>query len=321
MEFETGSVLCENETKAAMRSIVCRVYREWSRSLVKVTPTRSGTVVKGEHGTVYSLPATLWEFEQSVAAETLWATRVQLDVAESLVNLRCFEYDPNPTRKGESRRTFERQQNSRAFMLNDEGLYPNFYFNYSHEPIHENLEAERNFFAWFDWMGNPSASDLKVALDPHNFVHNSVVFVTWSASWRRTDNVPQELLDLVDSKMKDGDKPCYHTTDAVEEYLLERTGNKVKCIVSIEYNAQGTPMMLIGLTNSRSIIDARKPERVRIPRTSKQDAKENIRKDLRTFKYTREEIMERHNVSLGTVRAVLAWVRRNEGAKAAGYKA
>ena len=300
--------LCLNETKAAMRSIVCKVLRVWAKSLVKVTPTREKICKKGEHGTVYTLPATIWELEQQVAFESLWATRLNISPKECLINLRSFE-----VKEGK----YDGQNLTRSFMLNDSELYPNFSFDYHNEPIHANCEAKSNFFGWFDWTGLPTAENLEVLLDPKNFVPNSVVFATFSAAWRRTNSIPTELINDAKSRISGEQKLVFHTTDAVEKYLLEHTGHHVKCVVSVEYQAQQTPMMLIGLTNSRAVLDAHRPERERLQRSEKKvggtalnDAAKNaVRADLRSCKYTKAQIMQRNNATNAQVRSVLHWLQ------------
>ena len=299
--------LCLNETKAAMRSIVCKVHRVWAKSLVKVTPTPKKICTKGSHGTVYTLPATLWELEQQVAFESLWATRLCISPKESLINLRCFETNE---------RKYDSQNLTRSFMLNKSGLYPNFVFDYHNEPIHANCEANSNFFGWFDWTGLPTSENLDVLLDPKNFVHNSVVFATFSAAWRRNDSIPTELVDDAKSRVRGEQKLVFHTTDAVEKYLLDHTGHHVKCVVSVEYQAQSTPMMLIGLTNSRAVLDECKPERERLQRSEKKvggtpldiTTKNAVRADLRACKYTKAQIMQRNNASNAQVRSILYWL-------------
>ncbi len=300
-----------------MRSAVCKAYSLWASSLLKITPTKKGMRSKAEDAVVYTLPAKVWELEQMVAMETRLTQSLGL---ENMVSLHTFESDPE---------TYRNEQNTRAFMLNT-ALYPNFRFQYDNKCIHANRHAKANFFGWFDFCGLPTYDKLEVVLDHKNFVHNSVVFVTFSCAWRRSENVPSEIRDAAYDKIADDeDKLCNHVTDAVEEYLDAHTGNGVKVFMSVEYLAQNTPMMMIGLSNCQKILDhSRKmphPIRTRIDptarnsQTSRADgtprckplgssALNDLREDLKTWSFTRAELATKYNCTERQVGAAGAWL-------------
>ena len=71
-----------------MRSMVCKSYRVWFNSLIKVTRTRSGVATKAEDAAVYTLPASIWELEQQVATESNFASRLNL---KHTISLHSFE--------------------------------------------------------------------------------------------------------------------------------------------------------------------------------------------------------------------------------------
>ncbi len=306
------TALCLNGTKALMRSMVCKAYRIWANTLVKVTRTRTGIASKAEDATVYTLPCHVWELEQQVATESNFASRLQL---QHTVSLHCFEIN---------RDVYNLQKNTRAFMLPNIGLYPNFDFSYYCDYIRANEDAKRNFFAWFDFCGLPTKDKLDVVLDRKNFVPNSVVFVTFLCKWRRPDSIPAEITEAITDDMSS-------RVDVVVDYLNKNTSNKVKVFTSIEYQAQGnSPMMMIGLSNSPEILDkppfhSRMKREVKT-RTIKSPAKrdltydetEELRKDLRSWKFTQEELAEKYDCSFGQVGACKAWLKR-EGS-GGGYR-
>lgn len=305
MVYDRGmeTVLCLNGTKALMRSVVCKAYSVWAKTLIKVTPTRKGISSFAEDATVYTLPATLWELEQQAAIESSFALRLGL---KHKVSLHSFELD---------RQTYLQQNDTRSFMLDNIGLYPNFDFAYYNDEIHPNRHTKRNFFAWFDYCGLPTRQNLDVALDRQNFVTNSVVFVTFCCKWRRADSIPDEIKEAVNEHM--GSR-----VDAVVDYLNKHTGNRVKVFASLEYQAQGnSPMMMIGLSNCPDILE--KPSfHQRIDRNAPSigvgrdyrpltaGEKGELERDLRSFSFTQEELSEKYDCSARQVGSGLAWVRR-----------
>jgi len=314
------ATLCLNETKAVMRGIVCKAYSLWAKSLLSITPIRNGGIKPmAREGVVYSLPATVWELEQQVAMETRIVQSVGL---KEKISLHSFETDTD---------IYYDQNRTRAFMLNSE-LYPNFDFSYHNEAIHPNRHTKSNFFGWFDWCGLPTYDKLEVVLDRKNFVHNSVVFATFSCAWRRAENVPSEIMEMAFENFSDddGDKLCNHVTDAVEAYLEKNTGHNVKVFASVEYQAQNTPMMMIGLTNCREILEwsqMRSPVRLRIdpakrvaqtmrvtgkpaPRPLSESNQARLRKDLQDGHWTKRNLSLKYKCTERQISSTGAWLTK-----------
>ncbi len=310
MATRNASNLCKNQVKAEYRAWVLKAFNIWLGSLFKFTRTSNGANCKVDSATVYSLPATIWEFEQFLAGESLLMTRL----GGGEVNLHCFESDWP---------TYAAQKNSRSFMLNDKTLYRNFNFNYSHDEIPVNAHAKSNFGAWYDFCGNPTQKLLDIAIAPQNFKHNSLVFVTFDCNVQAGIQVlPVEIQNFIITRMeKQGGIIADHITDAVVHYINENTGNKVRCIMHVEYQAQRHPMMLLGFTNSRQVLEdcgevknrisrEKKSNTVATKRTLNEREKKQLRSDLKSFKFTRHELMEKYNCNSKQVGAQLTWVDR-----------
>ena len=110
-----------------------------------------------------------------------------------------------------------------------------------------------------------------------------------------------------------------HITDAVVEYINENTGNKVKCIMDVEYQAQRHPMMLLGFTNSRKVLEDCKRVSSRILREKKNNfsvtvakreltaaEKKQIKSDLKTYEYSRDELCDMYNCTASQIGAIIA---------------
>ena len=74
MATRNAGQLCDNRTKAEYRMWVLKAFHIWLRGLIHVTTSRSGRNCVIDPATIYSLPATLWEFEQFVAGESFDVT-------------------------------------------------------------------------------------------------------------------------------------------------------------------------------------------------------------------------------------------------------
>ena len=313
MATRNASNLCKNQTKAEYRACVLVAFHSWLGSLYKFTRTSKGANCKVDSATVYSLPATVWEFEQFLAGESLLMTRLG---GQAEINLHCFESDWP---------TYAAQKNSRSFMLNHKALYRNFNFNYSHDLIPVNEDAASNFGAWYDFCGNPTQKLLDTAIAPQNFKYNSLVFITFDCNVQAGIRVlPPEIADFIVKRMETrGGIIADHITDAVVAYIEENTGNKVKCIMDVEYQAQRHPMMLLGFTNSPKVLEDCPRVSSRISREKKNNSsvggvkreltareKEQIRSHLKSFKFTQQELVQHYNCSVKQIGAQLAWVQR-----------
>lgn len=309
MATRNSSVLCKNQTKSEYRLWVLKAFHVWLRSLIHVTHTKSGRMVKVNPATIYSLPADLWEFEQFVAGESLSISLCK-ESKESLIDLHCFEKEWP---------LYAAQKDSRSFLLNDNNLYRNFFVTYTHDSIHANAHAKSTFGAWYDFCGNPIQRHLDVAIAPQNFVHNSLVFITFDCNVQAGLKVlPIEMQGFIAKRMiSQGGKICDHITDATVDYINAHTGNKVKCIMSTEYQGQKHPMMLLGFTNSRDVLEVCHPKHSRIERyvepptrggvqpltTAK---KSQLAADLKTYEYSRDELCDMYDCTASQVGAIIA---------------
>lgn len=309
MATRNASNLCKNQTKAEYRACVLVAFHSWLGSLYKFTRTSKGANCKVDSATVYSLPATVWEFEQFLAGESLLMTRVG---GQAEINLHCFESEWA---------TYAAQKNSRSFMLNHKALYRNFNFNYSNDLIPVNEDAKSNFGAWYDFCGNPTPKLLDIAIAPQNFKFNSLVFITFDCNVQAGLKVlPVEMQGFIAKRMiSQGGKICDHITDATVDYINAHTGNKVKCIMDVEYQAQRHPMMLLGFTNSRKVLEDCPRVSSRISREKKNNSsvagakrelttaeKKQIRADLKTYEYSRDELCDMYNCTASQIGAIIA---------------
>jgi hypothetical protein len=324
------AILCLNETKAQMRSVVAALFERWHDDIAhqRYALASGERKEKSDDCTVYTLPATVWELEQFMADKS--TNTHKWFGGDGRVDLRCFENDWA---------VYASQKNTRMFMdvSGLESVYSNLDFCYSPKSIHPNKHAKKNFFAWFDFCGNPSQERLDIITDRQNFVTNSVVFATFTCAWRKTETVQSDILDLA-TDMAGDEALCIVATDAVEAYINENTSNKVKCVVSMEYQAQKTPMMLLGFTNSRTEIETvrRMPFgpclRYRLNRTPapvqpsviKELTPENkaaLESDLRSKKFDgARELAEKYSITTQKVGATLTWLHRKEGHWVGGYR-
>ena len=87
--------------------------------------------------------------------------------------------------------------------------------------------------------------------------------------------------------------------------------------MSVEYQAQLHPMMLLGFTNSREVLDCCAPVHERIDRYSApsgknnalpmtQDDKDELKADLLSFAVTQTELRERYDCTNGQIGAMIA---------------
>lgn len=304
------TTLCVNEEKAKQRVWVMKAFSIWLDSLQNFVKTRQGNKYTAKVGTVYSLPATLWDFESFVAARSLQMSEIStmFGVKHSgQINLHCFENDES---------TYCAQTGTRAFMRNDNDLYPNFNGEYHLSDIPSNQHAKNNFAAWYDFTGVPSQSNLDIVTDPKNFVHNSLVFATFDACVIAKSCMPDEIISAVDSRIEErGGIMADHITDVVVDYINERTGNKVKCIMSVEYQAQKHPMMMIGFSNCVDVLKVCNPIRSRINRATPKSPKSaplsdskksQLASDLKYFRFTRDELCDMYKCTPAQVGAIKA---------------
>ena len=126
--------------------------------------------------------------------------------------------------------------------------------------------------------------------------------------------MPVEIISAVDSRIDErGGIMADYITDAVVDYINERTGNKVKCIMSVEYQAQKHPMMMIGFSNCVDVLKVCNPIRSRINRATPKSAKSaplseskksQLASDLKYFRFTRDELCDMYKCTPAQVGAI-----------------
>lgn len=221
----------DNEVKATTRRVVLNAFNRFADPLI----------AKGEDITAHTLPADMWDFEQSIAAKF-----VNADV-KSQLNLNCYEWNED---------VHTRNKHSRSFMLDGNELHNNVNHDYIQGPLRRNLSARKNFFMWADFCGNPDSHSMNTLLHNKNYVTNSMLFVTFACRWRIADSIPTNILNLMND-MRSIYKPKWDShiaTPVIRTYILKNLPKSFRSIVTIPYVAtegQGaTPMMLLGFTNA-----------------------------------------------------------------------
>ncbi len=130
--------------------------------------------------------------------------------------------------------------------------------------------------------------------------------------------LPVEIQGFIAERMDaEGGKMCDYITDATVEYINNHTGNKVKCIMSVEYQAQLHPMMLLGFTNSQEVLEYCPPVHERIERYTApigkksstpmtQEDKADLKVSLRSGAFTQTQLRERYNCTNSQIGAIIA---------------
>ena len=229
----------DNKIKAATRSVVLSYFRKWSRPLLKKTTNI----------TAYTLPADIWELEQSMIHDVIDSKKM------CSLYLKCFE---------SNQKTFDKNVDSRRFMLDGVSSNDNLTFDYEKSLMHHNMHAKKNFFMWADFCGYPTKERLDMLLHPKNFVGNSLVFATFASRWRKCYTIPSQLKKMCNSMFRgsyyQSNKLAHHASNAIENYILQHNnvkGCNVFPVVNVEYMAGNgvgsTPMCLLGFSNSTDL--------------------------------------------------------------------
>lgn len=222
-----------NEVKATTRRVVLNAFNKFADPLI----------AKGEDITAYTLPADMWDFEQSIAAKFV------NPAVHSHFDLTCFEC---------KWKTYKRNKNSRSFMLHGNELHDNLSFDYKYDYMHSNRRAKKNFFMWADFCGLPDVAKMPVVLNEKNYVDNSMLFVTFACRWRVGEIHPNllNLHQLIKQQMQ-ASADSHAATYAVRSYMLDQLPKSFRLITAIEYiatsGAGATPMMLLGFTNAQHV--------------------------------------------------------------------
>lgn len=253
---------------------------------------------------VYSLPGKSWEFEKDVLVNHYVNNR-------SVTNLYCFEHNPDSFRVNwdigrNILNSFIIQQ---SYIKNNKieiALEPDYKnhkngisFFYENKDIHAFRFNE--YFAWYDFCGNPSVERLnKIDLTSKNTVQ---VF-TFVTGWRREDNVESSILKNTENMSN---------REAILNYFKNKIeGTEHKILFDLEYVSSHTPMILIAISNDQNVID--KKYFAASVKIEKEKKREQIKVDkapiyaaLKSGMST-EEIIQKLNVTSGTVAACKAWI-------------
>ncbi len=160
---------------------------------------------------------------------------------------------------------------------------------------------EKNYFAWYDFCGNPSIERLnKIDLTSKNTVQ---VF-TFATGWRCEDNVESSIRQAA---VKSSNR------EAILEYFTKKIeGSEYKMLFNIEYVSSRTPMILIAISDDKNVIGKsffaasvkitkeKKPQKIKIDKAP-------IYAALKAGMST-EEIMAKLNFSKGTISSCKAWI-------------
>lgn len=265
-----------NTVKNSIRHLICKVYDQFASNKDKVS--------------VLSLPGTSWEFEKYVlhnyGFRNLFGSQLQLDLV-------CFERDSN---------VYEYNVEERHDLLNNRNV------SYVNEHVEQAMDVytqQENVFSWFDFCGQPSFFDL----DYHKANGKQVQIFTFTTNWRRTDSIPQSLLDDA--------KKVGHAQAILNHFqpLMDERGYHL--LFAIEYVGIKSPMLCFCITNDHDVLNHNyKVENMNvkkkasvvtqktvIPKTNKQGIYEALKAGIND-----SAIMSTYNINAHQLAAHKAWL-------------
>jgi hypothetical protein len=281
--------------KDITREIVKKVFEAFTQNQKNVT--------------VYSLPGESWEFEkfvftnhyvQNLDRTNLICCECNQNYYDDCFSIRIgadrndgieiFEHLPNYITLSSSNQPvarFEHREN-------------NINFEFLNEYIRIK-NKEENFFAWFDFCGNPSIERVDQLVLPQT---KNVQIFTFATGWRCDLNVEEEIWQAAKNMSN---------TEAILKYFKDKIVNTgYKILFSIDYVSSRIPMVLIAITNDENLFDKtfykdevkivkyKNPKKVKVDRSPIYAALKN--------KESEEQIMQKHNVSRGTISSCKAWI-------------
>lgn len=283
--------------KDITREIVKKVFEAFTQNQKNVT--------------VYSLPGNSWEFEKFVITNHY----VQNLDRTKLICCECNQnkYDDHFLWLSSNIALFTKDQNTFGFFsgyittnsrnqatINPEHKENNINFEYLNEYIRIK-NKEENFFAWFDFCGNPSIERVDQLVLPQT---KNVQIFTFATGWRCDLNVEEEIWQAAKNMSN---------TEAILKYFKDKIVNTgYKILFSIDYVSSRIPMVLIAITNDENLFDKtfykdevkivkyKNPKKVKVDRSPIYAALKN--------KESEQEIMRKHNVSKGTISSCKAWI-------------
>jgi len=266
-----------NTVKNSIRHLICKVYDQFATNKDKVS--------------VLSLPGVSWEFEKYVlhnyGFRNLFGYPLQLDIV-------CFE---------RNRDIYEHNIEERGDLLENSNVIS--YVNEHVEDASEVYTQQENVFSWFDFCGQPSFFDL----DYNKATGKQVQIFTFTTNWRRTDSIPQSLLD---------DAKNVGPAQALLPYFkpsMDKHGYHL--LFAIAYVGVRSPMLCFCITNDPDVLNhnykvenmnAKKQastvrQKTVIPKTDKQAVYEALKNGVSDC-----VIMTTHNINAHQLAAHKAWL-------------
>jgi len=203
---------------------------------------------------VQSLPGTSWQFERDVIASS-W------HMGYRNFKIQCFEKD-RFTFEEEKKKAFNIATKT-SFWHNAQYEWRNMRGNAWRIEVSEvngdclsyrygefksgfpNNFEKHPYFAWKDYCGLPTQKiidDVWFEDDPNL---KSVFIFTFSTSWRRSENIPEELKALA-KKHGEAEAICSYFSSMAEKHGY-------KLLFKCEYRSSRTPMVIFALTNDEKL--------------------------------------------------------------------
>lgn len=285
--------------KDVTRQIVTKVFEAFAENKSEVS--------------VYSLPGKSWEFEKNVLVNHYVNNRTKTklfcsennfdhfienwdigyDVLKNFINHRYF---PNYNNYKYNNNNIIQV----ALTPCSEHIINGIFFDYREQDI-KTLICD-NSFAWYDFCGNPSVERLnKINLT----IKNSVQIFTFATGWRCDDNVEPNI--------REAGKYISDPSEAIINYFKNKIeGSEYKIVFHLEYVSSRIPMILIAISNDENVINktffssdikiAKENKTLRI-KVDKAPIYAALKSGMST-----EQIVQKLNVSSGTVAACKAWI-------------
>jgi hypothetical protein len=278
----------KNTVKNAIRHLVTKAYEVFAKDKNNIS--------------VVSLPGSVWEFETSVINHKDFADNFSKSYNLDMQLAECDNaiYDSNLRPIST---LFPHNKVSSYALSRDFVKYYNEYLNTG---IVKKAKSD-NIFAWFDFCGNPTTQSLELI---NTAIGKNVTYVfTFNTHWRCDTNVDRDVLSF--AKSIDNKPVAIHTF--VEKIALNAG---LTIVWSFEYISNHNPMITICISNDANVIAeksfnintvASKVKKVKvINKPTKRDLSA-VYVDVKA-KVDDKSICVKHNITVGTLAAVKAWV-------------
>lgn len=280
----------KNEVKNAIRHLVTKAYEAFASNKSEVS--------------VVSLPGRVWEFETNVINHKDYSDnfgnpyKLDMQLAECDNNIYNSNLRPLST-------LFPHNKVSVYALSRDFVKYYNQFLNYSIV----NKAKSNNVFAWFDFCGNPTTQSIELI---NTSIGKNVTYIfTFNTHWRCDTNVDRDILDFA--------KSINNKALAIHTFVEKIAFNAGLTLVwSFEYVSNHNPMITICISNDDSVISEKSFNINKFATKAKKSKtiKKNIatKRDLSAVyadyknKMDDKSICDKHNITLGTLYAVKAWV-------------